>query len=215
MLQCALHLTSSLYLQIDYCISAHALHGVEFQIPLEISGIEPRNWQTVAKTSLGGGERVAEFNFLYVMLCITSAWTKKGLKWSPGIDIDLLLCACVYQWDCSWLQAWCGGSGVHVVKQPVYLPQRNSSSSVTDLKTHCGKDEVKEKRTYTDRKLKKTQILLKWFSVWVSTGVWLTFMERSSLPRVTFAFTGGNPSVLFSWSSTVALIEFYKHHKIS
>lgn len=46
------------------------------------------------------------------------------------------------------------------------------------------------------------------------TSVWcicFTFIDRSSLPRVTLAFTGGNPSPLVSWSSTVALIEFYKH----
>lgn len=55
-------MTSSLYLQIDDGICPHALHGVEFQIPLEVSGIEPRNGQTVAKTSLGGGGRVAEYN---------------------------------------------------------------------------------------------------------------------------------------------------------
>lgn len=31
-------------LQIDDSIRAHALHRVELQIPLEVSGIEPRNW---------------------------------------------------------------------------------------------------------------------------------------------------------------------------
>lgn len=52
------------------------------------------------------------------------------------VNIDsIFVPVCVYQWDSSWLQAWCRGSGVHVVKQTVYLPQRNSSSSVTDLKT--------------------------------------------------------------------------------
>ena len=54
-------LTSSRYLQIDDSVGANALHGVEFQIPLEVSGVEPRNRQTVAKTSLGGRGR--EFNF--------------------------------------------------------------------------------------------------------------------------------------------------------
>ena len=144
-LQHASHLTSSLYLQIYYCICAHALHGVEFQIPLEVSGIEPRNRQTVAKTGLDGGGRTAEFNSQDVMLYITNLWAMEGLQWSPESMLIWFVCVCVcvcvrvrvrvcvYQWDSSWLQAWCRGSGVHVVKQAVYLPQRNSSSSVTDL----------------------------------------------------------------------------------
>lgn len=39
----------------------------------------------------------------------------------------------------------------------------------------------------------------------------LTFTERSSFPRVTFAFIRGRPSLLPSWSSLVALIAFWKH----
>lgn len=45
-------LAFSLYLQVDDSICANALHGVEFQIPLEVSGIESGNGQTIAKTSL-------------------------------------------------------------------------------------------------------------------------------------------------------------------
>lgn len=63
---------------------------------------------------------------------------------------------CVYQWDSSWLQAWCRGSGVHVVKQTVYLPQRNSSSFVTDLKTDF---EVMGRKSDTDSINKKVFFL--------------------------------------------------------
>ncbi len=59
---------------------------------------------------------------------------------------------CVYQWDSSWLQAWCWSSGVHVVKQTVYLPQRNSSSSVTDLKTERGRDLSEADKKFTTHK---------------------------------------------------------------
>lgn len=45
----------------------------------------------------------------------------------------------MHQWDGSWLQAGRRGSGVHVVKETVYLPQRNSSSFVTDLETDAGR----------------------------------------------------------------------------
>lgn len=58
------------------------------------------------------------------------------------VNADLIfMCVYVYQWDSAWLQAWCRSSGVHVVKQTVYLPQRNSSSSVTDLEGGRGKDD--------------------------------------------------------------------------
>lgn len=50
----------NLHLQIDDCICPYALHGVQFQITLKISGIEPWNWQTVAKTSLESEERMAQ-----------------------------------------------------------------------------------------------------------------------------------------------------------
>lgn len=59
------------------------------------------------------------------------------------VNIGLIFCECVYQGDSSWLQAWCRGSGVHVVKESVYLPQRNSSSSVTDLKEESRREEEK------------------------------------------------------------------------
>lgn len=103
------------------------------------------------------------------------------------VNTDFILfmcvCVCVYQWDSSLLQAWCRSSGVHVVEQTINLPQRNSSSSVTDLKAGHGRDGVRDHNNLSNH---------------VSTCLWFTLMERSSLPRVTFAFTGGNPSSLFS-----------------
>lgn len=46
------HLADPGYLQIDDSICAHSLHGVELQVALEVSSIEPGNRQTVTKTSL-------------------------------------------------------------------------------------------------------------------------------------------------------------------
>lgn len=102
-----------------------------------------------------------------------------------------------YQRDGSLLQTRRGSGGVHVVKQAVYLPQWNSSSSVTDLDTHCG---IAGATRCGWRGKRRAAWRLR-----------LTFMDRSSLPRVTLAFTGGKPSLLVSWSSTVALIEFCQH----
>ncbi|KAF3835963.1 hypothetical protein F7725_028521 [Dissostichus mawsoni] len=47
-------------LTIDDGVGANAIHGVQFQIPLEVSGVEPGNRQTVAKSSLLGGGREGE-----------------------------------------------------------------------------------------------------------------------------------------------------------
>lgn len=105
------------------------------------------------------------------------------------------------QRDGAGLQARRRGGGVHVVKEAVDLPQSYSSSSVTDLKTE----------------LEQGQKHFKYYCIllYITTYFYIllrvdefTFTERSSLPRVTLALTGGRPSSVFSWCSTVALIEF-------
>lgn len=45
------------HLQVDDGVRAVALHGVELQVSLEVLGVEPRDRQTVTKSSL---ERKAE-----------------------------------------------------------------------------------------------------------------------------------------------------------
>lgn len=45
------------HLQVDDGVRAVALHGVELQVSLEVLGVEPRDWQTVAESGL---ERKAE-----------------------------------------------------------------------------------------------------------------------------------------------------------
>lgn len=45
------------HLQVDDSVRAVALHGVELQVSLEVLGVEPRDWQTVAESGL---ERKAE-----------------------------------------------------------------------------------------------------------------------------------------------------------
>lgn len=58
---------------------------------------------------------------------------KKNENTVTMVNTDLLLR--VYQWDRSRLQARRRSSGVRVVEQPVDLPEGNSASSVTDLKS--------------------------------------------------------------------------------
>lgn len=131
----------------------------------------------------------------------------KRCFWSQG-SILMRLYGCRYQWDSSWLQARCRGSGVHIVEKTVYLPERDSSSSVADLDTK----RIRTMDKWNSLKTIKAKTPLN-NTLMMQMCVKFTFIERSSLPRVTFVFTGGNPSLLFSWSSTVALMEFCKHPK--
>lgn len=48
------------HLQVDDSVCAVALHGVELQVPLEVLGVEPRDGQTVAESSLCRQTRVKE-----------------------------------------------------------------------------------------------------------------------------------------------------------